>query len=124
MWRHANEGIGVSGISTLVVDTALGGPAVGVHVRLEISEPGFRWHFLNEDVTGDDGRIVALLGTDHPLEATDYRLVFMTGDYFAAQNIEPFNPEVAVAFTVDDPARHYHVPLILSRFGYSTYAGV
>jgi 5-hydroxyisourate hydrolase len=114
----------VSGISTLVVDAARGRPAGGVHVRLEVHEPGFGWHFLNEDTTGDDGRIVAILGTDRPLEAADYRLVFRTGAYYGADGVHSFHPEVAVAFTVDDPGRHYHVPLVLSPSGYTTYRGV
>jgi 5-hydroxyisourate hydrolase len=60
---------------------------------------------------------------DRRLTAGIYRLTFVTGDYFASQGAEGFYPSVAVIFEVKDPAQHYHVPLLLSPYGYSTYRG-
>jgi 5-hydroxyisourate hydrolase len=75
---------------------------------------------LAEVATDGDGRIREAFPA---LEAGAHRLVFETGDYFAARDIDCFYPEVAVCFAVSDPARHYHVPLLLSPFAYSTYRG-
>jgi 2-oxo-4-hydroxy-4-carboxy-5-ureidoimidazoline decarboxylase len=102
-------------LSTHVLDAALGRPAAGVAVRLLLGE-----ELLAEAKTDDDGRVRAL-GPD--LVAGTYRLVFATGEYFAATAPECFYPEVVVTFTVTDPARHHHVPLLLSPFAYSTYRG-
>jgi 5-hydroxyisourate hydrolase len=84
-------------LSTHVLDAALGRPAAGVAVRL----------LLGEEL----------------LAAGTYRLVFATGEHFAATAPECFYPEVVVTFTVTHPARHHHVPLLLSPFAYSTYRG-
>ena len=70
-----------------------------------------------------DGRIVDLLPPAAPLGAALYRLTFDTGAYFAARSRSCFHPRVAVEFMVDDPAAHYHVPLLVSPFGYTTYRG-
>ena len=117
----------MSAISTHVLDTALGRPAAGVPVRLErVGEHGCTE--LGSAATGTDGRI-AELGPAQ-LEPGTYRLVFGTGAYARAHLAEPpwqsetaFFPEVTVTFTVPDHAAHYHVPLLLSPFGYTTYRG-
>lgn len=103
-------------LSTHVLDTSLGRPAAGVGVSLE-SESGAD---LGAGVTDADGR-VSSLGPQR-LDAGHYRLRFDSGAYFAAAGVEGFYPEVVVAFTVagDD---HFHVPLLLSPFGFSTYRG-
>ncbi|WP_433258797.1 hydroxyisourate hydrolase [Streptosporangium sp. CA-135522] len=100
-------------LSTHVLDAVLGKPAAGVAVRLERAGA-----VLAEGVTGADGR----LGGWAPA-AGAHRLVFDTGAYFAARAVRAFYPQVAVDFTVEDPDEHYHVPLLLSPFAYSTYRG-
>ena len=98
------------GISTHILDTAKGRPAAGVRVVLTRDE-----RVVFDGVTDDDGR--ARL-TEHP-EAGTYRLTFDTGAY----NPGGFFPEATIVFTVDDPTHHFHVPLLLSPFGYATYRG-
>jgi len=73
-------------------------------------------------VTDDRGRVADLLGGG-PLQNGRYLLKFHTGDYFRAKGEQSFHPEVSVMFEVGDSAQHYHVPLLLSAFGYSTYRG-
>lgn len=106
----------MSAITTHVLDVALGRPAVGVPVRLEAGG-----EVLAETVTGDDGRITDLgPGT---VAAGTYRLTFGTAAYFEATGQQGFYPEVSITFALTDPAEHYHVPLLLSPFAYSTYRG-
>jgi 5-hydroxyisourate hydrolase len=102
-------------LSTHVLDTSIGRPAAGVPVRLEArGDDG--WQPVTDGRTDADGRVK---GWD-VAAAGDYRLVFGTGDYLGP---DAFYPEVTVAFRLADPADHYHVPLLLSPFGYSTYRG-
>jgi 5-hydroxyisourate hydrolase len=110
----------VSTVTTHVLDTARGCPAVGVAVRLERvvsggSEPVAR------AATDADGRVRSLGAGD--LAAGTYRLVFGTADYFSGLGGETFYPQVAVEFSLADAGQHYHVPLLLSPYGYSTYRG-
>ena len=102
----------MSTLSTHVLDTALGRPAEGIKVRLETrdGEP------LGEGETNADGRVPEI-GPER-LERGAYVLRFDTGLY-----VDGFYPEVVVVFTVADPDQHYHVPLLLSPYGYSTYRG-
>lgn len=100
-------------VSTHVLDAALGRPAVGMAVRLERADGTP----VADARTDDDGR-VADLGNPEP---GAHRLVFGTGEWFAAQGRETFYPEVVVTFTLG--AGHHHVPLLLSPYGYSTYRG-
>ncbi|MFF2557880.1 hydroxyisourate hydrolase [Nocardia sp. NPDC058058] len=104
----------MSTLSTHVLDAVLGTPAADVTVTL------FDWDGteLAAGRTDADGRIGALA----ELPIGDYRLRFGTGGYFTAQGIDAFYPEVIIAFTVTGE-RHYHVPLLLSPFAYSTYRG-
>ena len=112
----------MSGITTHVLDTARGRPAGGVPVVLEIRE-GDTWRELGRATTDDDGRVRQLLPAGSSLIGGSYRLKFQTETYFTAHEIEGFYPEVSIAFEVRDAAQHYHVPLLLSPFGYSTYRG-
>ena len=105
----------MSVVTTHVLDAVTGLPARGVAVRLEGRD------LMVEARTDDDGR-VRELGPDR-LDPGTYRVVFATGDWFAAQGRETFYPEVVVTFTVDDPDGHLHVPLLLSPYAYSTYRG-
>jgi 5-hydroxyisourate hydrolase len=107
----------MSTISTHVLDSARGRPASGVGVRLQ-SADGTE---IAAGRTDADGRIGDLGPSD--LAAGAYRLVFDTGGYFVATGQAGFYPEVVVAFAIVDPAEHYHVPLLLAPFAYSTYRG-
>jgi 5-hydroxyisourate hydrolase len=107
----------VSPITTHVLDTARGRPAAGVEVKLE---QGPDWAQVGAGRTGDDGRL-AELGS--PSSPGAYRLRFATGAYFEAAGTRAFFPEVTVEFSVERPEEHFHVPLLLSPFGYSTYRG-
>jgi 5-hydroxyisourate hydrolase len=107
----------VSTISTHVLDSARGQPAAGVEVRLE-SVDGAE---IATGSTDADGRIADLGPSE--LAAGAYRLVFNTGGYFAVTGQPVFYPEVAIAFAIADPDEHYHVPLLLAPFAYSTYRG-
>ncbi|MFQ5724486.1 MAG: hydroxyisourate hydrolase [Terriglobia bacterium] len=113
----------MSGITTHVLDTARGRPAQGVPVALEVEEAGGEWKAVGRGVTDGDGRVKQLLPEGSALSAGTYRLRFDTQAYFAAQKLESFYPQVTVVFTVRDASQHYHVPLLLSPFGYSTYRG-
>ncbi|MGK8485537.1 hydroxyisourate hydrolase [Nocardia asiatica] len=104
----------MSTLSTHVLDALCGAPAAGVTVTLYRQE-----RRLDAGETDADGRVRAL---GDALEPGTYRLVFDTGAYFAAREVETFYPEVAIAFAVTED-RHYHVPLLLSPFAFSTYRG-
>jgi 5-hydroxyisourate hydrolase len=112
----------MSTISTHVLDTARGRPAGGLPVTLEVEGPG-GWQLVSKGTTNADGRLSDLISAEASIGAGVYRLIFDTGRYFAGQQIENFYPLVTVVFKVSDAAQHYHVPLLLSPFGYSTYRG-
>ncbi|MEO8908037.1 MAG: hydroxyisourate hydrolase [Microbacteriaceae bacterium] len=107
-------------ISTHILDTARGRGASGVSVQLH-GRSGDAWELIAAGATDDNGRIMQL-GPD-ALPAGAYRLTFDTGAYFAGQSTQTFFPEVALTFTVAEGEAHYHVPLLLSPFAYSTYRG-
>ena len=122
----------MASLSTHVLDAALGQPAAGLSVRLDTAtEHG--WSTLTETRTDADGRVrEAFAGLDLGAAAAaegggaggTFRLVFDTAGYFTARGVkEFFYPEVAVCFAITDAAAHYHVPLLLSPFSYSTYRG-
>lgn len=107
-------------ITSHVLDTSTGQPAAGLTVRLERSGSGSSAP-LASAATDADGRIRDWLPAG--VAAGHYRLVFETGAWFRAAGREAFYPEVIVAFEVKDAVPHYHLPLLLSPFGYSTYRG-
>jgi 5-hydroxyisourate hydrolase len=109
------------GISTHVLDTAKGRPAQGVRVIAEHMSLSGHFVAVGEGITDNNGRIPQLLAGGEALEAGLYRLTFFVGDYFEGQ--DHFYPEVTVQFLVRDPSTHYHVPLLLSPYGYTTYRG-
>lgn len=113
----------MSPITTHVLDTSLGKPAASVAVVLEWHAGGDSWHELARGATDADGRIRDFLADDAPLTAGIYRLRFATDDYFAVQGTRGFYPEVVVVVRIEEKGGHYHVPLLLSPFGYSTYRG-
>ncbi len=110
-------------ISTHVLDTAKGKPACDVPVRLELQEAPDRWRLLASARTDQDGRCGQLLPEGESLRAGNYRLSFETGHYFAAQKIAGLYPEVQIVFSVREGETHFHIPLLLGPFGYTTYRG-
>jgi 2-oxo-4-hydroxy-4-carboxy-5-ureidoimidazoline decarboxylase len=111
-------------ISTHVLDTARGCPAAGVPVLLEQLAPegSGESRELGRTVTDTDGRVRNLMGST-ALGTGTYRLTFDTASYFSAIGVGTFYPAVSVVFAITDASQHYHVPLLLSPFGYSTYRG-
>jgi 5-hydroxyisourate hydrolase len=108
-------------ISTHVLDIARGEPAEGLTVILEIRQAS-DWAPVGRALTDGNGRIGSL--TDAPISPGTYRLTFDTGSYHRNLGLStPFFPEVKVTFSVRDVAEHYHLPLLLSPYGYSTYRG-
>lgn len=109
-------------LSTHVLDTATGCPAAGLAIRLEFFGPlGVRT--VGEGVTDDDGRLRDFLPPGVLLEPGTYRMRFESGVYHQTQGVQSFYPYVEVVFTVEANGGHYHVPLLLSPFGFSTYRG-
>ena len=108
-------------ITTHVLDTARGRPAVGVPIVLERAT-GDGWEHVGRGATDADGRLRDLIADGAPVADGRYRLTFDTGAYFRDRGEAAFYPEVVVVFTVVAD-EHHHVPLLLSPFGYSTYRG-
>lgn len=113
----------MSTISTHILDTARGKPAAGVHVDLKVQDLDESWSTLAEAWTDEDGRVKPFFLVETHLSAGNYQLVFDTESYFSALEIECFYPQVSVTFKVDDAPQHYHLPLLISPYGYSTYRG-
>lgn len=111
----------MTSITTHILDTSKGRPAGGVLVALEIRS-GETFRELGRGMTDADGRLKTLLPPGQLVCGT-YRLTFQTGAYFAHHGVEAFYPEVTIDFEVRDPTQHYHVPLLLNPYGYSTYRG-
>ena len=78
---------------------------------------------MGKGTTNSEGRITDLVPSETKLSAGIYRLIFDTAKYFANHQIKGFYPQVTIVFRIEDPVQHYHVPLLLSPFGYSTYRG-
>ncbi|HEX4076320.1 MAG TPA: hydroxyisourate hydrolase [Candidatus Acidoferrales bacterium] len=111
----------MSEITTHVLDTSVGRPAAGVPVTLDAREGASSWKQLGRGVTDADGRLRDL--SPQPLPAGAYRLTFDTRAYFESRQTTTFYPEVAIVFELRDAAAKYHVPLLISPYGYSTYRG-
>ena len=111
----------MSQITTHILDTASGKPAAGIPVTLEQQHSG-GWQTIAQGITNSDGRITDLLLDNIVLDIAEYKLIFETKGYFLLQNITAFYPAVEIRFYVRDAA-HYHIPLLLSPFGYTTYRG-
>lgn len=112
----------MSQITTHVLDTSLGRPAVGVPIHL-YQQQGEGWEKLGCGITNSDGRIAKLLNDDLVLPAGVYRMHFDIKRYFATAQQKAFYPYVDVVFELGEGGDHYHIPLLLSPFGYSTYRG-
>ena len=109
-------------LSVHVLNLQDGLPSADVRVTLE-QQTGNSWTLLNSGTTNAQGRIPALYPESKTLEKGTYRVTFKTGDWFRAHNAPTFFPEVPVIFAVDGAVAHYHIPLLLSPYGFSTYRG-
>ena len=110
-----------SQITTHVLDTSIGSPGKGILVKLQRIEEE-KWQDITIGLTDEDGRVGDLLPAWKILPQANYQIVFETGAYFKKSNTEGFYPQVSIQFSVFDDS-HYHVPLLLNPFGYSTYRG-
>ena len=110
------------GISTHILDTALGRPAAAVPVTLALMENG-AWSLINEAATDDDGRCKHLLPPTQILEPGTYRIHFETAAYFERNRLQGLYPYIEIVFTVSDEKQHYHIPLLLTANSYTTYRG-
>jgi 5-hydroxyisourate hydrolase len=113
----------MSAITTHVLDVAHGRPAAGVAVLLERRDATGAFCEAGRGVTDADGRVKTLLAPGTAVSAGTWRLTFETGAYFEAAGPPAFHPRISVTFTVEDAGQHYHVPLLVSPFGYTTYRG-
>lgn len=114
-----------SPVTSHVLDTARGCPAADMRVELQVLDHGDAWRTVNAGKTNADGRVeTPLVPEGARFETGTYRVVFATREYFEAAGVrEFFYPRVEVAFVVKDPTQHFHVPLLINPFGYSTYRG-
>jgi len=113
----------MSHISTHVLDTAKGKPASSVPVRFERQDPSGKWSLLGSGKTDQDGRCAQLLPDGATLAEGVYRLTFDTANYFAACGADGLYPLVEISFLVRTGETHFHIPLLLSPNGYTTYRG-
>ena len=115
------SGLGGSQLTTHVLDTSVGRPGENICIRLQGETEG-SWQTIAQGVTNSDGRIADLLPPARILPAQHYKMVFDTAAYFTSTGTKGFYPSVDIQFTVGDDT-HYHVPLLINPFGYSTYRG-
>ena len=109
-------------LSSHILDISTGKPAPNVNVKLMMQDGG-KWKVLNEQKTDNNGRIGNFLpNADNADHKGTYKLLFETKPYFMNQGLETFYPYVEVNFNIEDN-NHYHVPITLSAYGYSTYRG-
>ena len=113
----------MNAITTHVLDVSIGRPAVDIPVRLHRQTNEGGWKQIGSQKTDSDGRARELVPEGEPLMVALYRLTFEVGPYFRNNQVDGFYQEVTIAFVVKDASQHYHVPLLLSPFGYSTYRG-
>lgn len=109
-------------ISVHVLNLQSGLPSANVKVTLEEQKNG-KWMPLAEGVTNDQGRITGLFPENKPFDHAIYKVTFKTGDWFKKNQQATFFPEVPVIFEADGSVPHYHIPLLVSPYGYSTYRG-
>lgn len=112
----------MSQITTHVLDTAKGIPASGISISLQRPLGEDKWENITSGITNSDGRVPDFLADDKIIAPGIYRMLFSTKAYFDKDGVKGFYPEVPVIFEIND-TQHYHIPLLLSPFGYSTYRG-
>ena len=114
-------------ITTHVLDTARGIPAAGVKIEIHRVEFDGTMELLKSSETNDDGRSAEVLVSTDELQEGIYQITFFIGRYFEStrsnENTSVFLDQVPVRFTVSNPSSHYHVPLLASPYGYTTYRG-
>lgn len=109
-------------LSSHILDISKGAPVSGVTIKLEkYNEQPKTWSFIDEKITDKDGRISDFLNSEKA-NLGIYKLTYYTSDYFKKSGIKSFYPFIEVVFQITDKG-HYHVPITLSAFGYSTYRG-
>jgi 5-hydroxyisourate hydrolase len=113
----------MNALTTHVLDTARGRAAAGIGVVLDRRADDGQWDHVSRGHTDNDGRLRTLYPAGEPLRPGVYRLTFDTQRYFDAHDVETFYPEVVVVFETAEGEAHYHVPLLLGPFGYTTYRG-
>lgn len=109
-------------ITTHVLDTSIGRPAAGVAISLAHKSDDETWNFVATAETDSDGRAGGFISAG-TLRQGIYRLTFAIGDYFRGRGVATFYPAASVEFEVAATNEHYHVPLLVNPFGYSTYRG-
>jgi len=112
-------------VSSLVLDTTSGLPAKGIKVEMHRKKQDNEeesWCKVAEKVTNDDGKASGFTD-DEDFEVGVYRMIFHTEEYFTKDNVETFYPHVEIVFYVKDPKAHFHIPLLLTPFGFTTYRG-
>jgi 5-hydroxyisourate hydrolase len=109
-------------LSVHVLNLQTGVPTADITVELEQKQQD-KWVKLASGVTDKNGRIPALYPQDKPVASGVYKVVFKTGDYYQKMKQNTFFPEIPVIFTMENKGEHYHIPLLLSQYGYSTYRG-
>ena len=115
MWMKGSQ------LTTHVLDTSIGKPGQNITIRLQ-QMPEKEWRTFSQGVTNADGRIPDLLPPARILPPAIYKMVFETGRYFDDMDVKGFYPRVEIQFSISDD-QHYHVPLLVNPFGYSTYRG-
>lgn len=113
----------MTGISTHVLDTARGIPARNVPIQLEQQQSSGSWQVIGSSRTDDHGRCNQLVSDGKRLVPGTYRLAFDTASYHSGQAVQGLYPIVHVTFSVREGETHFHIPLLLSPFGYTTYRG-
>jgi len=109
-------------ITSHILDTSRGLPAQSVQITLT-QQQGDGWVRLGSAETNDDGRVSDFIGSNDVLPAGVYKLLFHISDYYQRLGIESFYPYAEIVFKIAGDGQHYHVPLLLNPFGYSTYRG-
>lgn len=109
-------------ITSHILDTSLGKPAQGVAITL-LHQDGDNWNSLGTATTNNDGRVSDFMGSSKALPAGIYKLRFSLSDYYQKLSTDSFYPYAEIVFKIAGDGQHYHVPLLLNPFGYSTYRG-
>ncbi|MCJ8345662.1 hydroxyisourate hydrolase [bacterium] len=113
----------MSGITTHVLNTSSGQPAKGVKIQLEFMNSDGNFDILSDTCTNSDGRAPELMDKEKDFLEGTYRITFLTKDYFSGLDQNCFYPYASIVFDIEDTESHYHVPLLISNYSYSTYRG-